>query len=496
MFRSIRTKLAVSYALIILLCLLLAGLGAVVLINRYQRSAVLTRVRAASTAITQSLQTLLTLQVRFPQIESRLAQEVNRWGMRALLIGPNGLVLADTAEDDVLAGKRLQISPRNLPEPGDGLVVRRYADPQGQQYVLVISPLRPPPQDSTSSPWPTHVIIAVPEAELEPAWRELAQPLAAAGLVSLFLSTMVAALLSRSITGPLIAMTNASAKIAQGDYRQVIPAYGQDEVARLADSFNRMAGEVERSRQAQRDFLANVSHDLKTPLTSIQGFSQAMLEGAIHDEQGYDRAAQIINDEAAHMSRLIEQLLSLARLEGGAALTERTPIAPGELVRQLADKLAPLVVEAELEMTLSVSPDLPTVYGDEEHLQQALSNLIDNAIKYTPAGGQMEITVQQLRAKGGRVIGQVDLVCAPPKLKDGNWVAICVKDTGPGISKRELSHVFERFYRADKARGRAGGSGLGLAIAKEIVEGHGGVVGVYSEQGKGSCFSILLPVGP
>lgn len=256
-----------------------------------------------------------------------------------------------------------------------------------------------------------------------------------------------------------------------------------------------MAHEVERSRQAQRDFLANVSHDLKTPLTSIQGFSQAMLEGAIHDEQGYERAARIINEEASHMSRLIQQLLSLARLESGEALAERAPIALGELVEQVAEKLGPLVVDAKLEMKLSVSPDLPTVYGDEEHLEQAFSNLIDNAIKYTPAGGRIEIAVQQLRAKGGRIMRRTDLLCAPPKLTDGHWVAVCIKDSGSGISEKELPYVFERFYRADKSRDRAGSSGLGLAIAKEIVEAHGGVIGVHSEQGKGSCFSILLPVG-
>jgi signal transduction histidine kinase len=257
-----------------------------------------------------------------------------------------------------------------------------------------------------------------------------------------------------------------------------------------------MAREVERSRQAQRDFLANVSHDLKTPLTSIQGFSQAMLEGAIHDEQGYDRAAQIINEEASHMSRLIQQLLSLARLDDGEALIERAPIAPGELVKQVAEKLEPLVAEAKLELALSVAPNLPTIHGDEEHLEQALSNLIDNAIKYTPAGGRIGVVVQQLRAKSGKVVGQTELVCAPPRLRDGHWVAICVHDTGTGISPEELPHVFERFYRADKSRGRTGGSGLGLAIAKQIVEAHGGAIGVSSKQGSGSCFSVFLPTRP
>ncbi len=495
MFRSIRTKIAVSYALIILLCLLLAGLGAIVLVNRYQRDAVLSRHRAASAAITQQIQALLTLRVRLPQIESRVAQEISRLGMRALLVGPDGVVLADTEEENPLTGQRLRIAFADLSIPRGGAAFRRYVDSAGQHYMLVISPLRPPPEGRAGSgPLPNYLIVAVPEQELQPAWRELARPLITAGLVSLFLSIVVAVLLSRSITRPLIAMTNASAKIAQGNYRQVIPAKGQDEVARLANSFNRMAREVERSRQAQRDFLANVSHDLKTPLTSIQGFSQAMQEGAIHDAQGYRRAAQIINDEAERMGQLIQELLDLARLDVGEAMQERVAIAPGELVQHAAEKLAPLATEAQLELGVSIPQGLPTLYGDEEHLEQALSNLIDNSIKYTPAGGRIEVAVQALSAKGGQIKGGSGILCDLPRLRDGRWVAIQVKDTGAGISQEDLPNVFERFYRADKSRSRTSGSGLGLAIAKEIIEAHGGVIAVSSELGSGSCFAMLLPV--
>jgi signal transduction histidine kinase len=334
----------------------------------------------------------------------------------------------------------------------------------------------------------------VPEGEFQPAWRELARPLISAGLLSLLLSVIVAALLSRSIARPLIAMTEASSRIAQGDYQQFIPIRGQDEVARLASAFNLMAQEVERSRQAQRDFLANVSHDLKTPLTSIQGFSQAMLEGAIHDPEGYGRAAQIINEEAGRMGQLIQNLLDLARWDAGEVAEERGPIVPAQLMRHAIEKLAPVAEEAQLELSVCAPDELPILYGDERHLEQALSNFIENAIRYTPAGGQVRITAQLLQAKQGKLLASDGNTGALPELADGHWLAIQVRDTGVGISAEDLPHIFERFYRADKSRGGEHGSGLGLAIAKEIAEADGGVVAVSSTAGSGSCFSLVLPV--
>lgn len=491
MFRSIRTKLAASYALIILLCLVLAGLGAVVLVNRYQRDAALTKYRSAAAAITQQVQALLTLRVGLPQIESRVRREADRLGVRALLVDPAGVVLADTAEESSLAGDTLRILPVNPASPQD----RRYLDPTGQSFFLVIVPLRAPATERPAGDsGPSHVVIRVPEEELQPAWLELAPPLFTAGLVSLVVSAVVAVVLARSITRPLIAMTDASANIAQGDYEQAIPETGHDEVAQLARSFNRMACEVQRSRQAQQDFMANVSHDLKTPLTSIQGFSQAMLEGAIHDEKGYRRAAQIIHNEAERMSQLVQQVLQLARLDAGDKMNLSLPVAIGELVQQAVQKLAPLAAEAQLQLSTSVPQDPAMLVGDREHLEQALSNLIDNAIKYTPEGGRIEITVQDIAVRNGRAQGPGQATCPIPRTRDGRWIAVHIKDTGRGISARDLPHVFERFYRADKSRTGAGGSGLGLAIAREIVEAHGGTIGVTSALERGSCFCVLLPV--
>lgn len=496
MFRSIRTKLVLSYALIVVLCLLLAGLGAIVLINRYQRDAVLSRYRVTAGAIAQQVQALITLRFRVPQIASRVSDQITPLGLRALLIDKDGIVLADTSEEGSLTGKTLPVPLEELgATPRTGALFRRYRDADQQEWVLIVLPLQPPPEGPlVPSVLPSHVVVAIPERELRPAWRALIRPLVLAGLVALVLSVIVSVLLSRSITRPILAMTEASARMAEGDYEQAVRATGQDEVARLAGSFNRMAREVERSRQSQRDLIANVSHDLKTPLTSIQGFSQAMLEGAIHDQQGYQRAAQIIKDEAEGMGELIDRLLDLARFDAGEVIHERVAIRPAELVGRMVARFEPVAAEEGLALTYSISGKLPTVEGDKARLEQALSNLIDNAIRYTPAGGRIELRAGELHYRGGRP--PKELPCGMPrqKPKDGRWLAITLQDTGIGIAEQDIPRIFERFYRADKSRGSSKGAGLGLAIAKEIVEAHGGMIGVTSQPGQGSCFSILLPV--
>jgi signal transduction histidine kinase len=497
MLRSIRTRLVLSYALIIVLCLLLAGLGAIVLINRYQRDAVLSRHRVAAGAIAQQVQALMALRFRVPQIASRVSDQITRLGLRALLIDKDGVVVADTSEERPLTGKTLAIPLEDLiSTPRGGAVFRRYRNADGQDSVLIILPLQPPPEGALApaAVVPSHVVVAVPEQELKPAWRELVRPLTLAGLVALVLSVIVSVLLSRSITKPILAMTDASAKMAEGDYEQVVRAKGQDEVARLAESFNRMAREVERSRQSQRDLIANVSHDLKTPLTSIQGFSQAVLEGAIHDQEGYQRAAQIIKDEAEGMGELIERLLDLAHFDAGEVIRERVAIRPAELVERVAARFAPVAAENNLALAHSASEGLPAVQGDKARLEQALSNLIDNAFRYTPQGGRIDIHAGELRFGGGRPQHELPCGMPPDTPRDGHWLAITVQDNGHGIAEQDLPRIFERFYQADKSRGGSKGAGLGLAIAKEIVEAHGGTIGVTSQQGQGSCFSILLPV--
>jgi len=499
MFRSVRTKLAASYALIVLVCLILAGLGALILIRRYQRDAALSQQRSAATILAQRVQSLLVAHLDAPAIVNRIRQESHRLGARTMLVMRDGLIVGDTEEDPTLAGKRIRFSLPDLLGTRATLVVRRPLGEDGQPYFLVITELRPPAvvTPAEARTMPGYLIVALPEADAQPAWRDLVRPLALAASLSLLISVLIAIVLSRSITRPLLAMTAASEEIARGNYGQVIPAQGQDEVARLADSFNRMARQVQHSRQSQRDFVANVSHDLKTPLTSIQGFSQAILDGAVHDQEGYSRAAQIISDEAGRMGQLIQRLLDLARLDAGEVLQRRTGVDPAAFIEHCLEKLRPLAADSGVELCLSIPQALPAIYGDEDYLEQSLSNLVDNALRYSSAGGRVKVAAQVLASQGGKIDGPALIPYALPiqgMLDNGRWLAITVEDTGTGIAAEDLPRLFERFYRADKSRSRAKGSGLGLAIAREIVEGHGGAIGVTSRGGHGSCFTIFLPL--
>jgi signal transduction histidine kinase len=229
-----------------------------------------------------------------------------------------------------------------------------------------------------------------------------------------------------------------------------------------------MSTEVRASQDTQRDFLVNVSHDLKTPLTSIQGYSQAIMEGAADDPA---QAAAIIYEEAGRLNRMVVELTDLARLQNGQLSMQMHPLDISPIVQAVAQRID--IVAQKKGLSLSVeSPSMPHVNGDGDRLAQVITNLVSNAVKYTPPGGRIHVNTQVNN-------GGVELV---------------VQDSGIGIPKEDLPRIFERFYQVDKARGPRRGTGLGLAIVQEIVQAHAGTVSVTSAgAGKGSTFTVWLP---
>jgi len=233
--------------------------------------------------------------------------------------------------------------------------------------------------------------------------------------------------------------------------------------------------EIRRLERARRDFVANVSHEFRTPLAAIQGFAETLLEGALEDREDGRRFVRIIHAHALRLGRLTGDLLKLARIEAERLSLETSPVAVSrildpslETTRMEADRKG-LVLEADY------APDLPPVPGDVRLLQEAVQNLLDNAVRYTPPGGRIRVHAEAVRGE----------------------VLLSVSDTGVGIPRADQQRVFERFYRADAARSReSGGTGLGLAIAKHLVEAHGGRIRVESELGRGSTFTVSLPLGP
>lgn len=229
--------------------------------------------------------------------------------------------------------------------------------------------------------------------------------------------------------------------------------------------------ELRQTERLRRELTANVSHELRTPLTSIKGFAETLLDGAMHQEETARRFLSIINSETDRLVKLVDDLLDLSLLESKRITLDPRPVDLGGLVARTVDKLRPLADTSRLTLVQSAPPGI-VVFADADRLEQVLTNLVDNALKYTPPGGRVEV---QVAAENGEV-------------------EVVVNDTGLGIRPEDLPHVFERFYRSDRSRTRgSGGTGLGLAIAKHLVEAHGGRISVSSRPNEGTTFTVRMP---
>lgn len=398
---------------------------------------------------------------------------------RLLVLNPNGRINFDSNrnlwKDNTIA------LPAALPtDPNPAAFTGTLAlEPRGPTWIYAAAPLRTlllasHPNATVPPGAPAAYFVLAQQAPDNAVWTEFIRRFLIFALLAGLGAVALGGVLARSLTRPIAGLTRAAHAIAQGDYAHQAPALGSVEMQALAADFNHMAAAVQQSRQAQRDLMANVSHDLKTPLTSIQGFSQAMLDGAVRDPAGFQAAAGVIHNEAQRMARLVADIMDLARLEGRATPLALVPTDLAPLLAQTAQGLQPQATACGVQLQ-TIAASAPPVAVDGPGLQRALTNLLDNALRHTPTGGTvtlgMEPTATSLR--------------------------IFVRDTGSGIPAAAVPHIFDRFYQADPARAGAGhGAGLGLAIVREIVTAHGGTIGVHSTPGAGSEFSILLPLAP
>ncbi len=291
-----------------------------------------------------------------------------------------------------------------------------------------------------------------------------------AGAVAAIVSLLLARYLARGMTQPLRDMAQAARTMQTGDYSQRVHTPSRDEVGQLADAFNRMSAELEGLEGLRRDLVANVSHELKTPITALRAHLENLLDGV---EQPNPETLHVMLQQSDRLARLVEQLLDLSRLESGDVPLDRQPVPLRPLVTEVVSEIS--VAGRDVRVQTEVPEDLPPVWADRERVHQVLYNLLDNAVRFTPPGGEV-------RVRASRHNGSCE---------------VQVTDTGPGIPPEHLPRVFERFYRVDASRSREdGGTGIGLAIARSVVEAHGGHIHAESEVGKGSVFSFDLPVAP
>ncbi|HHY46847.1 MAG TPA: cell wall metabolism sensor histidine kinase WalK [Firmicutes bacterium] len=323
-----------------------------------------------------------------------------------------------------------------------------------------------------------------------------------AGLLALIVALGLGYSISRHVSRPIRQMSRAAARMARGDFnsRVELPRAGEgknaaeDEISELARSFNHMAEELGRIEENRREFVANVSHELRAPLTAIRGFAQALTDGTVQDDEQRQRYLRLIRDESIRTNRLLEDLLDLSRIEAGKVAMDLRPVNIKEVVESVLEKQALKASRMGISTVDDTPPDLPLVLADGDRIEQVLSNLIDNAIRATPSGGRITVSA------GIYPVRQRE---AAPWLREGagkndvtGFVRVSVRDTGHGIPPGDLPHVWDRFYKVDKARSREEGvgTGIGLSIVKRIVEAHGGEVGVSSEAGQGTEFWFTLRI--
>lgn len=477
MFNSLRSRLLLSYLIVIatVLALVTLALLAVSAAQGVRVVPILRQLNVIGLGIRREVAVMLERGADLPAVQRALDQAAGDQNVRLLILNRQNRTIAhdsQTATGD-WTGNRLGDVQRpggELTDLDPNLPVGRYRAPDGSRWLVYGLPF------SGRAGSRFALLVARPEPSILGFFRDaFLPPIFLAGLAALLLSISLAWLISRSVARPLQRMATAAVAIAQGDYEQRLPLRGPDEVQRVAGSFNAMSAQVSATRQSQRDFVANVSHDLKTPLTSIRGWSQAMQDGTAATDQERHRAAAVIHGEATRMERMVDQLLDLARIESGQLELDREAIQLGQLLEEVRQRFAARAAEGHIDLNLEIQ-DSAEVIGDRDRLLQVLSNLVENALVHTPPKGQIHL---RLKAHGQHA------------------VELQVEDTGTGIAEKDLERIFERFYQTDKARVSSGqrGSGLGLAIVKELVEAHGGAVTVSSAVGRGTTFYIRLPIG-
>ncbi len=298
-----------------------------------------------------------------------------------------------------------------------------------------------------------------------------------AAIASLVAALLASYFISRQVVTPVQRMTKLSHRIADGKYEERLSIPGSqhadqiDELGQLALSFNQMADKLEKTENMRRQLIGDVTHELRTPLTAVKGYLEGLMDGVLTAEP---ETYQQIHTEINRLQRLVNDLQELSRVEAGAFQLRLASVTPASLIERIQSNLGRQFEDKNIQLETYVEPNLPSILVDQDRIIQVLTNLVGNALQYTPSGGKVSLQVR----------------------REPSEVLFSIKDSGIGISAEQLTFIFNRFYRTDKSRARAsGGSGIGLTIAKALVQAHHGRIWAKSEgEGKGSTFSFLIPL--
>jgi two-component system sensor histidine kinase BaeS len=318
-------------------------------------------------------------------------------------------------------------------------------------------------------------IVAVPNPQARNDIQQnflgtVQQGLVISSLISLLIALLLGGYLIQSFTRPIRKLVNATEAVSGGNLGYQVDISSKDELGRLAASFNSMSADLEKADQSRKQMTADIAHDLRTPLSILAGYTEALSDGKL---AGNQEIFQTMHQQARHLNYLIDDLRTLTLLDSNELNFQLQEIDPGKIIRQAREAFLPMASEKGIQFSLDIKEDLPRIKLDPDRLTQILGNLIHNALKVLPAGGEISLAGSSA----------------------GDQLQILVSDNGPGISPQDIPFIFTRFFRADKSRqSDQGSSGLGLAITKKLVEAQGGKVEVESQEGKGTTFKLSFPI--
>jgi signal transduction histidine kinase len=458
---SLKVRLFATYTLVVVVTLTIAALGSGFLLRDYAGSLALKSLEDTARPISVQLVNLVRGEATLLEVVATLQEQADGNDVHILFLDDAGAVIYQVTPDSAAA---LVIIPGSLPQNSTRVLRGEYTASDGRGMLYVVFPLVRAPRGILQA---EALALVIPSPGVGAAMAGLVRPFILSGSIALLGSLLLAWWLSRSVSGPVAGVIKASERIASGDYAYRIGSTSGGEIGKLAESFDRMASEVESARLKLRHFVADVSHELKSPLTAIQGFSQALADGTAADAATHDKAVRIIGEEARRMRRQVDDLLDLSRLQSGRLKMALEKIDLGDVLRHSSELFELSAADKSVSIKLTSAPAL-WMMGDAGRLEQVFNNLLDNAVKNAPAFS--EITLISRR--------------------NGDKLEISVTDEGPGIHPEHLKSVFERFYQVTGVRT---GVGLGLAISREILLAHGGEISARSEPGAGACFTVSLP---
>jgi len=464
--KTIFAKLVSGYILIVIISFAVIGVSLSLMFNNYLFDQKERELIIKGQDMAQVVKPFL-VEKKDPHDFVNLANRLDlNLGTEVWVVDKLGAVIAAAANHEYCEGNYLETSELKEMQAGTISVHKGQSQYFQEPVIRVIIPITQ--EDRVIG----GIILYSPIHGIDQALASLTQMVLTAGIISLTIAFLIGIILSRRLSRPILTITEASMAIAKGEKQVNVPTNtGIEEINQLGKTFNDMTEKVEANDERMRQFVADVSHELRSPLTSVKGFVEALIDNKAKTPEAQQRFLAIINNETDRLSKLVNDLLILSKSE------EVVPLKPEVIklkgfIEEVLIGFQTRIEENSINTKIIAKGNPIFLNIDVNSLKQIIVNLIDNALKYSLPGGNVSIALKESE----------------------DMISISIKDTGPGISESELPYIWDRFYRVDKARSReTGGTGLGLAIVKQLTDKCGGQVEVESVLGRGSIFSVRFP---